>query len=76
MGLFLTKPIKTLAEKIAEVKSTFTKAHQDALTLQTEIDAELEIDALAVALAKQKLEETEKFKQDNKNFITNLEKFI
>ena len=76
MSILSSKKVKTLAEKIAEVKGTFVKAHQDALTLQTEIDAELETDALAVALAKQKLEETEKFKQDNKKFITNLEKFI
>jgi hypothetical protein len=76
MGLLSSKPVKTLAEKIAEVKGTFVKAHKDALNLQTEINSELETDALAVASAKQKLEETEKFKKDNEKFIINLEKFI
>lgn len=76
MSILSSKKVKTLAEKIAEVKSTFSKAHQEAKVLQSEIDLELEADYIALADAKKKLEETEKLKQENQKFITNLEKFI
>ena len=75
MSIF-KKPELTLAEKLAGVKSTFVKAHDEAVSLQVDIESQLEAEALALAAAEESLKATEALKQDNLKFITNLKKFI
>lgn len=76
MSIFSSKQEQTIAEKLAGFKSTFVVAHTGAVALQVEIEDELQANAVAVALAKQNLSDTEKLKKENDVFITNLSKLI
>lgn len=76
MGFFGTKQEKTLAEKLAGFKSAFTEAHDGAVSLQADIEEELQANFLAVANAKTAQAETEKLKKENEAFINNLKKLI
>lgn len=76
MSIFVKKVEKTLSERLDGIKSLFTSAHTEAVELSKEIEAQLEVDKIALEEAKKAVDETTALQSNNLKFISNLEKFI
>lgn len=84
MGLFtkttkqetVVSSVKTFAEQLGNIKSTFRTAYDKAAKLNAEIEADIQAKTASIEALQAKLAESEAAKNDTTKFMKNLEKFI